>query len=350
MKSRDRVLKALDLKVPDKVPYMELLVDAGFGQKLLGREEKDYQRQFDPVPGIHKDFFGFLGWNYYNPVELCERLHLDAWNFALIPDYLSIQDEAVTREGSRSYYTGGVLQTWDDLKKIVLPGPKEMEPLYEKVNDYVNKYRQDYAVAVNNTVSVEPVVQGFGGIKNFALMIYDNQKLIEEAMDIYANWLVQHTKRLSELDFDIIWFGDDLAFNSGLMFSPDFFREACMPRIRKVTEAAGKPAILHTDGNINEVAEDLIALKLNALHPIDSGGMDIFDFKKKYQGRICCIGNIEMNSLSMASPEEVYEETKEKVSRLKEGGGYIMSSGSCLTVYCRVENVDAMIKAFEEYR
>ena len=45
-------------------------------------------------------------------------------------------------------------------------------------------------------------------------MMYDNPRLIEEAMDIYAEWLVYHTKRLSELDFDIIWFG-------GYMFVDD---------------------------------------------------------------------------------------------------------------------------------
>ena len=329
---------------------MELLVDVGFGQRLFDRDEKDYKEQFEAIPGINKDFFGFLGWNYYNPVELCERLHLDAWNFAMIPMDLAIQNEADTKEGSRSYFTGGELQTLDDLKKIKLPDFKDMEPLYEKINNYVNKYKGDYAVAVNTQIGFEPVMQSFGGLKNLALMIYDDQRLIEETLDLYTNWFIEHTKNLSELDFDIIWFGDDLAFNSGLMFSPDFFREVCMPRFRKVADAATKPTILHTDGNIYEIMEDLISLDLNATHPIDSGGMDIFEFKEKYKGRICCIGNIEMNSLSMASPEEVCEETKEKVSKLGKGGGYIMSSGSCLTVYCKIKNVDAMIKAFEEYR
>ena len=350
MNSRERVLSALNLKIPDKVPYMELLVDAGFGMRLLGKDEKDYKEQFDPIPGLYKDFFGFLGWKYYNPVELCERLHLDAWNFAMIPMDLSIHGETETTEGIRSYFTGGELQTLDDLKKIKLPDFKDLEPLYEKTNNYVNKYKRDYAVAVNTQVGVEPVVQSFGGIKNFALMIYDNQRLIEEALDLYNSWLIEHTKRLSELDFDVLWFGDDLAFNSGLMFSPEFFREVCMPRIRKVVDAAKKPTILHTDGNIYEIMEDLIGLDLNATHPIDSGGMDIFEFKNKYKGRICCIGNITMNNLSMGNPEEVYEEVKQKVSKLREGGGYIMSSGSCLTVYCKIKNIDAMIKAFEEYR
>ena len=35
--SRDRVLTALRHGIPDRVPYMELIVDEAFGLRLLGR-------------------------------------------------------------------------------------------------------------------------------------------------------------------------------------------------------------------------------------------------------------------------------------------------------------------------
>ena len=70
--SRKRILTALDLKKPDKVPYMELIVDESLGMKLLNKTEKDYLEveEFNPPAGIN--VLGFIGNNYYSPQELCE--------------------------------------------------------------------------------------------------------------------------------------------------------------------------------------------------------------------------------------------------------------------------------------
>ena len=75
-----------------------------------------------------------------------------------------------------------------------------------------------------------------------------------------------------------------------------------------------------------------------------------FDFKKNYGKRVCPIGNIDVDKLSLGSKEEVYNEVKQKLKELSRGGGYIMSSSNSLTLYCKDENVLAMVKAFEEFR
>ncbi len=62
------------------------------------------------------------------------------------------------------------------------------------------------------------------------------------------------------------------------------------------------------------------------------------------------IGNIDLNTLGIGSREETHNEVKEKVTRLSASGSYIMSSSNTLTLYCKDENVETMIQAFEEYR
>ena len=69
MISRERVLTSLNLKIPDKVPYIEIGVDEDIGKKMLNREFPVYSEDFDH-PGFSNSI-GFTGWNYYNPVELC---------------------------------------------------------------------------------------------------------------------------------------------------------------------------------------------------------------------------------------------------------------------------------------
>ena len=137
---------------------------------------------------------------------------------------------------------------------------------------------------------------------------------------------------------------------NGLMFSPEFYRETCVPRLRKVSKVCTKPSIYHTDGNFLAVTEDLLSLGFNGLHPMEPGSVDIFDFKKKYQDKICTIGNIYLNTLGIGSREETYNEVKEKITRLSAGGSYIMSSSYTLALYCKDENVETMIQTFEEYR
>jgi len=347
MNSRERVLTALNLGTPDKTPFMELVVDEVLGKRLLGRKEPIYKNNPPSLDG-YNPFFGFVGWDYYMPSELCQKLHLDGWGFALMPQLQIEENKAAQKNGDRTYLTNGGIKSKDDLKKIKLADLND-EAVFEYANNYINKHRGDYATWVQINIGTDPMLLSLGW-ETFSYMMIDDIGVIEEMLDIYTEWIAEAVRKLCMLDIDFIWFGDDIAYKTGLMFSPDFYREVCMPRIRKVAQACTKPSVYHTDGNFLSVTEDLLSLGFNGLHPMEPGAVDIFDFKKKYQDRVCTIGNIDLNTLGLGSREETYREVKEKVSKLSIGSSYIMSSSNSLTLYCKDENVMAMVDAFEEYR
>lgn len=81
MNQRERVLTALKLKIPDKVPYIEAGVDVEIGKRLFNRNTPIYEHPKFIEEGFNSNFNGFTGWNYYTPVELCSELHLDAWGY-----------------------------------------------------------------------------------------------------------------------------------------------------------------------------------------------------------------------------------------------------------------------------
>ena len=350
MNSRQRILTALDLQKPDKVPYMELWVDNSLGMRILDKTEKDNTKtkKFNPPVGINKNF-GFIGADYYSPQELCEKLQMDAWGFVMVPIDFSNREESITKEGKRAYITSGKIESMDDLKMIGLPDIKDMKKTYEYISNYLQKYKKDYAVFAFTYMGFEPVRRSFG-IENFSYMLFDNIKLIEETLDIYCEWLIEHNRILSELDFDFIWFADDIAFKDGLLFPPDFYRDVCIPRFKKVVSVVSKPKVYHCCGNMLEVIEDLLSLGLNGLHPIEPLAMDIFEFKEKYGKRICTVGNIDLNILSNGTPEETYEEVSRKIVKLLKNGSYIMSSSNSLTDYCDVNNIKSMVNAFSDFR
>jgi len=346
MISRKRVLTALNLAVPDKVPYIEIGVDEDIGKKMLDRELPVYNEDFDH-PGFGETI-GFNGWNYFNPAELCEVLQLDGWGYTIAAPLYSNEEIANLKEGERKYQTGGKIKNIDDLKKMKLANLKDNQ-IFEKINNYINKYKGDYSVYAVTNMGTDPMLLSLGW-ETFSYSLIDNIKMIEELLDIYNEWIIELVKRLCELDLDFIWFGDDIAYKNGLMFSPDFYREICIPRLKKVADTCTKPFIYHSDGNYLEVVEDLLSLGINGLHPFEPVAIDIFDFKEKYGNRVCIVGNIDIDTLSRGSETEVYNEVANKLKVLSGGGGYIMSSSNTLTCYSKIKNVKAMIKSFNKFR
>ncbi len=94
-----------------------------------------------------------------------------------------------------------------------------------------------------------------------------------------------------------VWYGDDLAYTEGLMVSPKVLRKYFFPWIEELAamaHAAGMPFIMHTDGNVQAVLDDLIALGLNALHPIEPKAMDLYELKRRYGQKLAFFGNIDL--------------------------------------------------------
>jgi uroporphyrinogen-III decarboxylase len=61
------------------------------------------------------------------------------------------------------------------------------------------------------------------------------------------------------------------------------------------------------------------------------------------------IGNIDINMLSLATPEEIKLLTQATIKRAAKDGKFILSSSNSITRSCKVENVLAMIKACHKY-
>ena len=84
---------------------------------------------------------------------------------------------------------------------------------------------------------------------------------------------------------------------------------------------------------------------------IEPGTMDMNYLKTTYGGKLCLVGNIDINTtLSSGYPEEVDREVKEGIEQLGPGGGYIISDSNSVPYFCKAENIIAMSRAVEKYR
>lgn len=335
MITQTRIIKALKGEIPDRVPYFEIDISPQVVKEISDKEtftEKEISRC------MHRD-------------------HIVWWGY---PDPFVQRQEG---KNGIQYQTEGVIKNEDDLKimdhmpcvltlsdgrreLVKCSGPEDKQ-IYDSAGKFIKEKEEFAAVAMVN-LGIDCTMRSMG-VKGFSYALYDNPDLIKRVLDKYVEWNCVIIEKLINIGFDFFCAADDLAFDTGPFFSPQTFRDLILPRIKQVAEKMTIPWIFHSDGNLIPIMDDLLTLGMNGLHPIDPNCMDIIQVKRDYGKRVCVVGNVDLNLLSNAEPDEVEEEVRRKIEALAPGGGYIISSGNSIPGYVKVENVKRMVEAILKY-
>jgi uroporphyrinogen decarboxylase len=314
--SRERVLTALKGDKPDKVPFFDN-VNRQARCMIMGRED-------------------------FSDMDFVREMHFDALDYyGFTPPFAAeMKGGAVLR---------GLIHNRDDLLNLKLP---QIDDRYlSGGREFVDRYgSSDLALFFRTRFGPSFVVQSMG-LEQFSYALYDDISLIEEFADIFAGWVTGLLEKIGSMGFDFAWFADDIAYKTQLMFSPEIFRSIFLPRMRRIISAWNdRPWVYHSDGNIDDVLDDLLSLGMNGLNPIEPDAMDIYRLKKKYQERLCLIGNIDVNMLCSGTVKEVQDEVKRLIETIGTEGAFVIASSNSLTRYCKRENVFAMRDAVDLYR
>lgn len=334
MNSRERVLAALNLEQPDRVPFVDC-VDHGIRQRLMGRNDFD---EIDLARKLNMDgiYFG----------EFCAPLFTKPHTRA------SAGATTSDSEGGWGNYIGeGIIRTEDDLTKIVLPDPRD-ESFYDPAKKFIDRYG-------HSDLAIYSIVRPFGlfnilysmPMTDFAKALYKRRPMVEKMMDIFIEWNIEvltRLQRLGRLDFFLAC--NDMAFTSGPMVSPDTFRGLFLPKMKLAAQAINIPWAFHSDGDLALVMDDLLTLGMNAVNPFEPPLMDLKTAKERWGDKICLWGNVDLHyTLTRGTPAEVEAEVKACLAAAAPGGGYICASANSLTDYCLDENVRALVRTLEKY-
>lgn len=333
MNHRERVMAALSGKEPDRVPYCELSIDRVFAAKALGWDEKPYVNALEEKTPFSIE----------EAKEVSQHLGLDnIFYLRRQPVYA----DSFTDEDGRIFPGDGTIRTEDDLAKINLPDPHNDE-FYAEAEHFARN-KGDYAAFFLTRGGLAPTMLSMG-IDHFCISLYDNIKLVEQLLDIYFDWMEVVAERICQLDFDVFCMADDFAFNTGMMFSPDTFKEIILPHYHRLAEKITIPWVFHSDGNIQQGIDMLREVGVIGIHPIEKGAMDIRKVKKAYENKLCILGNVDLVLLGSGTPEEVEAEVSALIRDVAPGGGYIITSGNSLADYLKPECVLAISKAINKY-
>ena len=320
MNSRERVLAALNLQQPDRIPFCDLAVDRGLAQKLL-----NWEVTADIGSGSRTE----SPYTLEESKAISSFLGLDNINYLFrAPTYAH---QHVVKDG-RTFVGDGMIKTETDLSMVDLPDPYDDE-LYRKAEEFVAN-KGDFAACFVTRIGFFQVVLSLG-IQGFSVALYDNRTLVEKMLDIYFDWMEVVAERICKIGFDVFWTTDDFAHKSGLMFAPQVFEELLVPRYRRVLDKVTVPWILHSDGKIMDVVDLFLDLGVAGFHPLEKGAMDIVAMKREYGNRVCLLGNVDLNILGAGTPEETANEVRALIRDVGPGGGYILTSGNSLASYLK---------------
>jgi uroporphyrinogen decarboxylase len=335
MTSRERVLEALHLKQPDRVPWVESNVHNILAEKLLQRTdfEKATVTHLFSMPGLRI------------PPSVLDVLAIDNLTFSITPPRFVKSEQ----RDDMDIVVDGLVKTKDDLAKVILPDPDDDE-FYRSAREFVARYRgSERALGVTTRMGLSNTYLSMG-IEHFSLMLYDHPDLVFELLDRYVEWACRAVTKINDLGFDFMIMPEDLAWKQGPMFSPRIIREFFLPRMRRVADKIKIPWVYHSDGNLMPILDDLLDLGMNGIANLEPNAMDIVEVKKRYGRRICLMGNIDLHyTLTQGTPEETETEVRRRIEEAGPGGGYILASANSLTAYCKPENVLAMHRALLKY-
>jgi uroporphyrinogen decarboxylase len=157
---------------------------------------------------------------------------------------------------------------------------------------------------------------GYGSKELQALL-----KLIHEfELELLAKWV--------QTPADGLGFMDDWGSQTGLLISPEMWREIFKPMYAKycrMIRAAGKKVFFHSDGHIFDIYEDLIEIGVDAVNS-QLFCMDIEEIARRFKGRITFWGEIDrQHVLPFGSTEDVRRAVGRVRRALDDGRGGLIA-------------------------
>ena len=183
------------------------------------------------------------------------------------------------------------------------------------------------------------------GLEQFSYYLADCEDVIIEQMRLYTDFYCRIPDLLPpDWPFEMIFIGDDIAYKSGLMLSPDWMRKNFFPLLSRIIDAwhkCGFKVQFHSDGDLNLIMDDLVAAGIDALNPIEvAANMDIADLHHRYP-HLILVGGIDCSwLLPHGKPAEVRDAVEKAIEDSE--GKIMIGSSSELGNEIPLENFLAM--------
>jgi len=192
------------------------------------------------------------------------------------------------------------------------------------------------------------------GFENFLIDMVMDPFFVEELLERITEIQLVLINRFLNLGVNGGYFGDDYGAQTNMLISPNLWRTMIKPRLRRLFapfREAGLPIIMHSDGNISEILDDLLEIGLTTLNPVQPEVIDHTWLMNTYGDRLSYYGGISTQAvLPHGSPDEVKNSIADCIHRLApEKTGLLIAPSHRLMSDIPIRNVEALLEGFEKY-
>jgi uroporphyrinogen decarboxylase len=353
MRSRDRVLRALHREPTDRVPMQiaftpefarRLRADLHLEGKVSGNPHSD-EAAYDLEIALGVDILrSSVGWvnSYYRGNEA----YTDEWGVEFVPA------QYTTRFGN-GYYTeptGHPLADAKALDTYKVPDPERPE-LYLGVEKLLREHRAEHWIVGETVTTILETAGALRGLPQLLVDFMEDPDLARAILEIPFHYHLAAAKRMVRMGVDMIWLGDDVGTQRGMLFSPQLWRTFLKPymaRFISEIKALNRDLLVayHSDGDIRLIIPELIEIGIDVLNPIQPRCMDPAEIKRLFGDRLALWGTIdEQHTLPFGTPEEVRREVLLRLETVGKGGGFIIGPTHHVQLDTPLENFWAMVES-----
>jgi len=357
---RERVLRTLGLREPDRVPVFITLTPQ-LAESLyhsLGRSPRPVADS--PLSANRVSFTDLLvelgndvvGVGACAPSaspmrEIQPGVYLDEWG-------ISYRD--VGHYTEMTGYPLAHAESMADLRDYQFPDPSA-PGRFSLAEEVVARYGDSHVVCGNLECTIFEGSWHLTGFDKFVLDLALDKQYVFALMERMMDYSIGGGRELIDRGADPLWLGDDMGTQRGMLISPEMWRGVFKERLRRVIRALKdrNPRVkiaYHSCGCYFPIIPDLLEVGvdvLNALQPM-ALDMDLGRLKAIFGGRACLFGGLDIQRvLPFGTMAEVEAEVRRVITAAAPGGGYILAGAHNLQPDTSVEKVTALFGLAQEF-
>ncbi len=375
MTSKERVLKTLEGKIPDRVPWGEFAVDFDTVEKILGHKTYFRAKARSRIAfweGKHDE----VAQSYLEDhIELQRRLELDIVTFPMAtweippptdqPPPRQIDETTWEDKYGRIYKYSPITEDITCVKDPVEekrclsleeflkdPSRPQLDPRsFQILNAVIQEFKAEKFIC--SPCGGIPGIVFPGGLEKGSLALLENPEVVRAATEYLVREQELADEAVLHPEADAVLVAHDFGHKTGPFLNPakfvDFFLEANQRRVKSLKEKYGQKVLLHSCGNVESYLGFFVAIGFDAYQSIQaSAGMDICAIKKKWGEKITLWGGVSLENLVSGTPEDVRQDVRRAMACAKPGGRFILGTSHSVAVGTRYENFMAMLDEYHK--
>lgn len=235
MSPKERVLEALNHREPDRVPRL-----ASFTPEFAGRLRKHFKIKdelFNPHGGTNHELELKLG----NDILLTAQGFANSYYQRLDRDYTDewgvhwkiVEYKTEYGIGKYTEISENPLSEDNAIRTYTPPDPA-IEKRYIPSKRLIEEYGKEYPIMGVIVTTIFETAWALRGLDKLMMDLITNEELADKILDIPFKYHLYAGKKLASLGVDIIWTGDDVGGQKGMLISPEMWRKYLKPRMEKL--------------------------------------------------------------------------------------------------------------------